>query len=423
MRIDNTRCRNMRTCERLDFGDHAGPDKAVLLRDQILQQIKPFKNEASMPDSHVWTDIENKVVMLMGWVLCKKHMTHRHAVVPKTMRFLKQECGMFVEEQKQPHSKEFALINDKSASPKPGSGAPYSTYASAASHLATPPMSPRTLAQEMVYRRCSTSGVTRSLDDGAAFDASFKPPQQFPLVLHTNTPNNTEPATESYGTHCHRISPSTTPREPLKTNGASNNTGSEKQRAPCGFGVRKPSKTRLLSGRRTKQPLAKHSDAQQGPSVHRNGNHAPVAQPCLPETSSSPNSTHGKHRDSFDVAGPSVTAQSSRSEMNQLIERLKATELRNQKLEDERYELEGRIERLEDNNQRLLVANKQLLEAKKHYKELYQDTKDRLGELEGEDDGLEDELDESREHIVKLEEELAMLRRPARGRSLRRRED
>lgn len=372
-----------------------------------------------MPDSHVWTDIETKVDMLVKWVLCKKHVPHYSAAVRMTMLFLKQECGMFGQEQNQSHSKEPARSNDSSASSGPGSGAPYSAYASAASHLATPPMSPGTMAQEMVYQHRFASGVTRSLNDGAAFGPSFKPPQHASFVFHTNMPINTGPVTEGPNTRTHRTHRSTTPRNPLKTDGTSNNTASDEQRVPYGFGVRKPSKTRFRSENRTKQPLAKHIDAQ----VHQNGNHAPVAQPCHPETSSSPTSAHGKHRDSFDVAGPSVTVQFLRSEMDQLIERLKATELRNRELEDERDKLEDGIERLQDNNQRLLIANKQLLEAKKHYKELYQDTKDRLDEVEGEHDGLEDELDESRDHIVKLEEELTMLRRPARGRTMTRRGD
>jgi hypothetical protein len=137
------------TCERVDFGDHAAPEKAVVLRDQLLQQIKPFKNEASMPDSHIWTNIETKVHMLMAWVLCKKHIAHCSTAKQMTMRFWKQESGMFVEEQsvqKQPHLKEPARINDNSAASEMGSAA---SYTSAASHLATPPMSPRTLAQEM----------------------------------------------------------------------------------------------------------------------------------------------------------------------------------------------------------------------------------------------------------------------------------
>jgi hypothetical protein len=447
MRSGGTRCTNLSNCERVHFGDQAAPEKAVKLRDQIVQQInmKSFKTEASTPNSHVWTDIEEKVVMLLEWVLCKRHLTHCKAALQMTMRFLRQEIGMFVEEQsaqQQPQSREPATINNHSTSSESGPGAPSSAYASAASHLATPPMSPGTLAQGMGHQQHCFASQSQSLNDGAAFDSSFKPPQQSPFVFHANMPVKTEPAVRVPNIHSHRTSRSTTPRAVVNRKITSDANASKEQVVPRGFGVRKPSKTRLLSNNKSgKQPQAKPTNAQHppnGPTVRphaavkaskhqqakpeappgftvreRSADRAAAAQPCLPETSKFSTSTHDKHRDSFDVAEQDVPVRSSRSEMDELIEMLKATELRNQELLDA-------IERLEDNNGRLLVANKQLLEAKKHYKELYQDAKDREGELEGENDGLEDELDEAREHIVKLEEELVVLRRPARGRSVRR---
>lgn len=73
-RTVNTRCRCLSTCERVHFGDQAAPEKAIQLRDQIMQQVKSSRNELPTPESHIWDDIETKVVMLMEWVLCKKHM-------------------------------------------------------------------------------------------------------------------------------------------------------------------------------------------------------------------------------------------------------------------------------------------------------------------------------------------------------------
>lgn len=421
MRTDNTRCRNLPTCERVDFGDHAGLEKAALLRDQILQQIRPFKNEASAPNSHVWTDIETKVDMLMKWVLCKKHVSHYSAAVQMTMRFLKQESGIFVEKQsaqEQPHSNEPARINDSSVSSGLGSGAPYSAYASAASHLTTPPMSPGTLAQEVVYHRCFASHAANSLNNGAVLDPSFKPPQQSPFAFHMNMPVKTERSVQPHNIHSQPLFNNTEPQSAVKSEPTPDTRPSGQKRVPFGFGVRKRSKTRQASGidfagkSRTEPTKEEPPD---GRTVReRVSERAPVTQPCLSKTSNHPDSSHGKNRDSLDVTGQDDSDQSPQREVDELAERLRAAALRNEELED-------RIERREDDNQMLLTANKQLLATKKYYKELYQDTKDRLDEVEGERDGLEDELDESREHIVRLEEELAMLRRPARGRSVRRR--
>jgi hypothetical protein len=448
MRTVNTRCRCLSTCKRVDFGDDAGSEKALMLRNQILQQIKPFKNEASISGSAVWNDIETKVDMLMGWVLCKKHMLDHSAAAQMTMRFLKQDIGIFVGEQSaQLHPTAPATITNNAAPSQLVSSVPAPMAASAASHLATPPLSPATRAQETLYQHYFAS---QPLNDGAAFDPSSKPPQQSPFALHMNIPVKTAPAIEVPGTHAHQNFRSTTSHGIVNNGTTSNNTVSRKERAPYGFGVCQPSKTRFISGNKSgKQPHIKSINAQtqlEGPTVRRHAavkasNHqhekpkaprgftvrersadrAPVAQPCLPQTSNSPTYAHDKHRDSFDVSRQNASVRASPPDVDELVERLKAAELRNKQLEDEGHGLEDMVARLEDNNQRLLVANKQLLEAKKHYKGLHQDAKDRLEELEGEHDGLEDELDESREHIVKLEEELAVLRRPARGRSVKRR--
>jgi hypothetical protein len=198
MRSGNVRCRCKSTCDRVDFGDHAGTEKAAMLRDQILAQIKPFKLEASMPDSHVWFDIETKVVMLVGWVLCKKHMSECSAAVRMTMRFLKQESGMFVEEQSaQPHSKKSTNINNLSFAGV-GSSAPYSTYAPATSYLATPPMSPGTLSQGNAYYDHVPSHAVNTFSNRAPYSSPFQLPQQSQPVFHMRVPVKTEPYTEGY---------------------------------------------------------------------------------------------------------------------------------------------------------------------------------------------------------------------------------
>ena len=420
MRAVNTRCQNLSNCERVHFGDQAAPAKAIQLRDQIVQQIKSSKHEASMSDSRIWAEIEPKVIKLMKWVLCQKHMPYYNAAATMAMRFLKEENGVFVEEksaQMQLHSKDPARINDNSASPEVASAAPYSTYASAPSHLTTPPMSPGTLAQEVVYQRCFASHAANSLNDGAALVPSFKAPQQSPFAFHMNVPVKTERSNQTQQIHSQRPFNDTTPQSAVRSEATSDTGPSKQKRVPYGFGVRKRSKTRQASGAdsagesRT-EPIKEEPPV--GITVYeRVAERAPVAQPGLSKTSDHPASSDGKHRDSLDVTRQADSDQSPQPEVDELAERLRAAELRNE-------ELENRMERLQDNNQRLLIANKKLLAAKKQYKELYQDTKDRLDEVEGEKDGLEDELDESREHIIKLEEELAALRRPVRGRPARR---
>lgn len=419
MRNVNTRCQNFCTCERVHFGDQAAPEKAIEIRDQIMQQIESSKHEASMLETRFWDDIEPKVVKLMKWVLCQKHMPHYNTATSMAIRCLKEENGVFVEEQSaqmQLHPKKPARINDTSASPEVASAAPSSTYASAASHLATPPMSPGTLA----HQRYFASHDASPLNDGAAFNALFKSAQQSPFVLHMNMPLKTERSNQIQDVQSQRASNSTKPRSTVKSEVPPDTRPSKQKRVPHGFHVRSSPRTRQAAGidsARRSRTEPTRGESSVGLTVRDHiAERAPVAQPCLSKVFNQPTSANGKHRDSLDVARQNDSAQSPRPEEDELAERLRAAELRNEELED-------RIERLEDNNQRLLVANKQLLEAKKHYKELYQDTKDRLGEVEGENDGLEDELDESREHIVKLEEELAILRRPARGRSLRRRGD
>lgn len=418
MRAVNTRCQNFSACERVHFRDQAAPQKAVKIRDQIMQQIESSKHEASMPNSRIWADIEPMIVKLMKWVLCQKHMPHYNAATSMIIRFLKEENGVFVEEQSAPtqlRSKEAATINDNSASPEVASAASYSNFASAASNLENLPISTGTLA----HQRCFASHDASSLNNGAASDdTSYQLAQQSPFVLHMNMPLKSERSNRSQDVQSQRASNNITSRSAVKSEVTPGTRPSKQKRVPHGFHVRSPSRTRQAAGigstrRSPTEPTRKESSA--GPTVRgRLAERASVAQPCLSKTSKQPTPTNGKHRDSLDVAWQNDHVHSLRPEVDELAERLRAAELRNEELED-------RVERLEDNDRRLLVANKQLLEAKKHYKELYQDTKDRLGEVEGENDGLEDELDESREHIVKLEEELTMLRRSARGRSLRRR--
>lgn len=414
MRAVNTRCQNFSACERVHFGDQAAPQKAVKIRDQVIQQIESSKHEASMPDSRIWADIEPKVVKLMKWVLCQRHMPHYNAATSMVIRFLKEENGVFVEEQSaqmQLRSKEAARINDNSASPEVASAAPYSTCASAASHLAAPPISTGTLA----HQRCFASHDASSLNNGAASDdTSFNAAQQSAFVLHMNMPLKTKRSNQIQDVQSQLVSNHTTPRSAVKSEFSPGTRPSKQKRVPYGFHVRSSSRTRQAAGIDSARGSRKESTRGKSSVEPAFAERASVAHPCLSKTAKQPTSTNRERPDSLDVAGQNDPVRSPRSEVAELAEKLKAVELRNEELEDG-------ILRFEDNNQRLLVANKQLLEAKKHYKELYQDTKDRLGEVEGEHDGLEDELDESREHIVKLQEELEMLRRPTRGRSLRRR--
>ena len=444
MRTGNTRCRCKSTSDRVDFGDQAAPEKALMLRDQLLQQVKPSKNEASMPDSHVWNDIEIKVGMLMRWVLCKKHMSHCSAAVQMTMRFLKQESGMFFEEQGV-HLQEPAKTNSISPLSELGSAAPHSTYASAASHLATPPMSPGTLTPKK-----ASQGIAGLFRDGAISNTSFNPRQQSPFIFHMDVPVKTENGNTIHDIHSQRASNNTTPRAASNNEASPGTKLNKKERAPYGFHVRPRSRMRQAAGidsagtdsARQPQNEANKEEPPFGFTVcprpgtstqnslpkkpqspfeftgsARIAAHAPVAQPCGSDASYKPIFARGKHRDSFDVADQNHSIQQPQSEMDELVERLKAADIRNRQLtkeyEREKDKLEDRLERLQDDNAMLLVANKQLLDAKRHYKELYLDARDRLVELEDAKDGWEDQLDESREHITKLEEELALLRRTA----------
>jgi len=248
-----------------------------------------------------------------------------------TMRFLKQECGIFDEEQSaqpQPQPNQPANINNHSFGDI-GSSAPYSTYASATSRLLTPPMSPGALAQEKAYQDQTPFYAINALNRGAAYNSPLVLSQQLQHFFHMREPVKTEPATQDHGTgpqhafgsnHTYSAGSQHTPL-------ASN--PNKAQHVPKGFNVRKPSPTRSVSGTKSvTQPQAKSTtllattglsarlplpttdrvprsqpvELQAPPGLtgrEHIGDHAPVAQPCLLKSSGHPAPTHGKHRDSF----------------------------------------------------------------------------------------------------------------------------
>ena len=400
-----------------------------------------------MPDSRVSADIETKVVMLLEWVLCQKHMPHCSAAVRMTMRFLKQENGMFVEGQStQPHSKEPTNINNSFFAAM-GPSATSSAYASAAIHLATPPMSPVTLAQRKAYQDHLASRVTKSFGDGIAQDYTFQVPQQSPFVFHMDEQIKTEPDIKFHHANSEQPTGSNAQHASGKQDVRFDVDPKEKQPVPYGFHVRKPSKTGHVSGAKSAkkhQNTPVESQSPTGSAVYNSASeeastpkptnpqpsfgfgvrervrdHTPATQPCLPKTPNSQASTHSRHRDSFAAASQTKPGHSTRSEVDELVEKLKAAELRNENLEErfevEKETLEDKMERILSDNRRLLAANIRLLDAKKGFEAKYRDAQARLVEMEDEAEGLEADLDDCREHIVSLEEDLATSRRPGRG--------
>lgn len=419
----NVRCRNISMCSRVHFGDHAAPQKAVNLRDQLVQQIKPFASGISKPDSPIWAGIESKVVKLMGWVLCQKHLLHREAMVRMTMEFLKEESGSFDEEQSaQPQSKAPAYDSIPS-SVTLGAPAPYSTYASVASHLATPPMSPVTFTQPQAYQSPVGIGAGNLYHREASLFSQHGPPQHSPRVYRMDQPIKTEPETtahlaQSYQQH---------PVAPAYTFGQqqmrATTQSAKSQKVPFGFSVVTPSKSGRVSDKLSpQQPGSKpiktkpssgvpHPTREEAPKTQatkaqvpdgfrvreRVEQHAPALQLSQVKTANERTLTTGKHRGPSAAADQIAPSQQPRSEMDQMVDNLEAMELRNKKLESNNQKLEANNEKLENEKQRL--------------KAKYHAADDRVGDLEDEVEDLQARLEGADEKITRLEEELATLRR------------
>jgi hypothetical protein len=487
IRSDKTRCRCKSTCNRVDFGNHAGPQNAVMLRDQILAQVEPFK--LYTPDSYVWVDIETKVAMLIGWVLCQKHVSYRDAAVRMTMRFLKQGSGVFVEEQSaQPHPNQPANTNNYLLTGM-GSSDPYPTHASATSHLPTPPMSPGTLTHGKAYQEYTPFQNTSLPSNGAAYNSPFVLSQQAQSVFHMRVPVKTEPATEGHGTGPqHAFGNNHTYDTGLQHDPSTCNS-SKAQHVPHGFNVRQPSPTRSVSGTKSvKQPQAKptnpppstglsprlppptsvqaprsqHLRTQAPPGLtgrEHVGDHAPVAQPCLLKAAGHPILSHGKHRDSFVATEQAHPVQLPRSEVDELVEKLKAAELRNKELEenfkvekeklekkfeagkkklmekfasekekleekfdrekekledvfdDEKEMLEDEIEKLSIDNEMRLAANEKLQNEKTCLKAKYEGLQNQIGDLEDDNEILRTRAHNLREEVAMMTAEMARFKR------------
>lgn len=261
MRTGNVRCRNKSTCDRVDFGNQSGPQNAVKLRDQLMRQVGLLAKQEPTTASPVWSSIQTKVEMLIDWVLCQKHTMQRDAAISMTISFLKQDCGIFVEDRQSAQS-HIQLPTDSYQSSTMPLTAEYAPFYSTATHLATPPMTPSTTTQEHLHQQpfVFTAGVPvkKNFPAGRPVNRPQQDPFVFPFGDHVK--HNTI-KTES-GTDNQAAPPRVLGKSSQESHTASMSADSKVSRSqpvPFGFNVRTPS---------SKQNATEQKSAQQSQETH-----------------------------------------------------------------------------------------------------------------------------------------------------------
>lgn len=432
MRTGNVRCRNKSTCDRVDFGCQAGPQHAVKLRDQLMRQIDLLAQQEPTSASPALSGIQTKVEMLIDWVLCQKHTMQRDTAISMTMSFLKQDCGIFVEDRQSVQSQRQRPVDEYKFAAMP-STAECSPYYSAATHLATPPMTSSTNPQKRFDQQpfVFTAGVPvkKSFPAGRPLDMPQHDPFVFPLGDHDkHNFIKTEPGTgihaapprgftnSSQERHIAKVSAVAKPNKPQPAPfGFNVRTPPSKQSVtepkpdpvPFGFNVRIPSSkekgtdpksAQLPQEKPTKvaQPsLNAHADKKAAPKLQatvpeipfgfqvreRSKPEASIRPRTPPKTSVSTPAPHDKRNEISAKARQHTLKGTPRSQIDEMVDNLEAMQLSHKKVEKEKQRFEARWRRAED----------------------------RVGELEDETEDLKSEQSELKEKVEQLEKEMAAL--------------
>lgn len=187
MRNGNVCCRNMPNTARRHDGDLSAFPKAVTVREQLMQHIKVLSFQKTVSASPVWSSIQTNVGNLMSWTLCNKHLVYHDLAVSTTMESLKQECCPLVQGQSAQFYTNQATHTNPPA-PQTTPFAPFSSYATAPTHLATPPASPANFQQEQMQQPFSGYPSNQPLNTQSFPTRSYAAPQQPPVVNGFSNP-------------------------------------------------------------------------------------------------------------------------------------------------------------------------------------------------------------------------------------------
>jgi hypothetical protein len=440
MRTGNVRCRNISMCTRVHYGDQLAPEKAEKLRGQLIQHVKSLAAARSPPSSLVWNNIETKVVMLMDWVVCQKHLAQRETAVCMTIGFLKQDCGIFVEDEGvQAHAGVPAA-----STPLPPHMSSKGPYASATTYLATPPPTPAAYFPSQAWQYAqqypSTVQATVPIKREPTSGPVFGQPQQSAFNFTVNKPLKSEPVTSYFAPQVQQLFHASPTPNASQRNTMSNASSTQPQQVPFGFGVRAPTNNEhAINTPSSKQPRARATEPQPpaGPAIRPSvikqdrksqptKQQAPFGFEVRPRTDEGQVTTQQPAQsnpvkekvpcfcDKCNVLQARLDAsdKTTRAQMDQLAKNNKVVELSHKKAVDENRRLADETERLGEDNMKLKEDNKRLADEKKRLQARADTAVNAIGELEDENESLTSKLATSEEVVERLEKELAALKKP-----------
>jgi hypothetical protein len=427
MRAGNVRCRNISMCTRVHYGDQSAPEKAEKLRNQLIQHVKSLAAERSPPYSLVWNNIETKVAMLVDWVVCKKHLAQCETAVCMTIDFLKQDCGVFVEEE----------------SAQPG-------------YLATPPPTPAAYfpSQAWQYAKQYPSVVHASvpikkepassqMSASSQMFGQSELPQRAAFNFAVDEPMKTEPITSFFAPQVQQSFPTSPSSNASDSNELFGANPTRPQHVPFGFGVRTPTNTEYTVNTpspkqlraQTVEPQSSAGPAIRSPASVQFSKHQPTKQEVpfgfgvrsrtKDKEGTVPQPTQSstlKEKLTFSCDGckmlqaqKDASDETSRSQMDQLVKDNKAMELRLRKLVDENRRLGDENQKISDHSKTLAVDSKTLVNDKQRLTARYHAADDQAGELEQVNADLQSQVDSAGDRVKKLESEKETLQSQAKN--------
>lgn len=427
MRTGNVRCRNISACSDSYNQDKSAPGKAINLRNQIIEQVKSFPSDVTS-DAPIWLIIEKKIGKLLDYVLCKKHKgQQRDTAVRTTMTFLKEECGIFDDEEQSAETHTTQAPDDLPSLPAMSSNGlhnPSSLYATATSNLATPLESPaRSVLQQTYHQHPSVFAAGQAAE-------SSPPNGQHPQSAFDYRPN--KPIKTEQATNVHQAQPQSFLEESFQAQSFG------PQQTPTGFAGLAPASAEqdILSSTSTLAPPIKEHGRIPGkkrvPNTQSTKPQAPdgfTVRPRTKEESSIPQATEPKtprqssalptKRSTVPPAAQYDAANNlPRSQIDEMVDNLEALELNNKKLAKENEKLRADNEKLEKDKLRLKAKyhkasdeSDELADQNDSLKLQVRNGVDRIGDLQDANESLQSEAGEFKAKVEAMEKELAVLRR------------
>jgi hypothetical protein len=357
-----------------------------------------------------------------------------------TIGFLKQDCGIFVEDEGVQAHAGVPAAN----TPLPPQMSSKGPYASATTYLATPPPTPAAYLPSQAWQYAqpypSTVQTTVPIRREPTSGPVFGQPQQSAFNFTVNRPLKSEPVTSYFALQAPQFFHASPTPNASQRNTMSNASPTQPQQVRFGFGVRAPTNNEhAINTPSSKQPRARATEPQplaspairssvlaQYPKPHPKTQQAPFGFEVRPRTEkgehTTPQPAQGSNLkekvpylcDKCEMlrARHDASDKTTRSQMDQLAKNNKALELGHKKVMDDNRRLADETERLTADNMKLKEDNKRFADEKKRLQAQAETAVNDIGELEDENESLTSKLATSEEVVERLEKELAALKKP-----------